>query len=60
VANVLDILRVEFVGSGVGGFRIHDGRSLCRGDGIFAQMPDRDNPRGQAPWGIVVFPGQNA
>jgi hypothetical protein len=44
------------VGSGVGGFRIHDGRSLVSGcSTIFAQLPDRDNPRSLGHLGSLSF-----
>jgi hypothetical protein len=33
VAEILNVLHVEFVGSGLGGFHIHDGHSLLDGKG---------------------------
>ena len=43
MAQILDVLDVEFVGPCGGGFRIHDGHSLVEVCRIVAQMPGRNN-----------------
>ncbi len=61
VANVFDILHIELVGSGVGGFRIHDGRSLCRGETVLSRNGQPRTTRAPAMrqgmrQRLVVFP----